>query len=238
MRLVGIAMTACLALTRGEQASIPGGERAWSTGPRTLVRLERNVGQSLIRVMRLGMEENQRAMAVVRGERKRNAKGVDFSDPNDEFQFGRVVRLSRQVAMLFLGHAVAEALLVCRAALHTGSPVLLTGLGQCVDEVWYAYFILGASTAFEAIAADEGSDHDNLMSAIQKLSFLWNRFRVPMLVKTLLAALRPVFEQTLAPHLHSLGEHVRTQLASTMLGRCVCQLSPSLRSSTISPRCS
>jgi hypothetical protein len=203
----------------------PGGELAWRGGLRPLVRLERNAGVLLVRAMGLGIEERERAAAVASGKR---ARLVDFATTADEAEFGRVVRLSRQVAMLFLGHAFCQAVAVCGDALRTGSPIKLRGLTACVDELWYAYFVLGSSTAFEAIALDEGSDHDNLMAAIEKLSKLWSRFRMPMLIKVLLTVLAPILTLVLGPPFRLFGEMMRHTLVRTSAGRLVCHLSPAL----------
>ena len=216
-KLSQLLLIACLEAIAASP-TLPGGALAWADGPQRLVKLERAAGMLLIRAMGIGEEERSRAAAVKAGARRRNAKMVDFVDPQDEMQFGRVVRLSRQVAMLFLGHAVVQAVSTCREALHTRSPVVLTELGGCVDELWYAYFVLGSSAAFEAIAQDEGSDHDNLMSAIEKLARLWSKFRLPMLIKTLLTLLQPLLEPVLAPRLHELGEALRSSLAATLPG--------------------
>ena len=191
----------------------PGGVRAWDGGAH--VKLERAAGVFLINTLRLGKDEKERAAAVQSGKRKRNVKGVDFIDPQDELKFGMVVRTSRQLAMLFLCHAVVEAIAICRRALSSNSPVVLTELAKCIDELWYAYFVLAASVSFEAIAFDEGSDHDNLMSAIEKLTLLWNKFKMPMLVKGLLGMLRPLLMPVAQPHLDVLGTKLRHLLAKT-----------------------
>lgn len=202
-----------------KSTNVPGGAMAWVGGaPPALVKMERACGLLLVRAM--GLEGDSRALAeaVQRGERRRNAKNVDFTDPEDELKFGRVVRLSRQLAILFLGHAIIEATFICKRAIQSGSPVVLTSLGSCVDELWYAYFVLAASVGFEAIAFDEGSDHDNLMSAIDKLGLMWAKFRVPMFVKSVIKVIvEPLILPVVQPHLHVAGERLRSYLASVKL---------------------
>eukprot|EP00960_Hanusia_phi_P065353 766066-Hanusia_phi.AAC.1 len=106
----------------------------------------------------------------------------------DEETFLNTTKLMRHVVRGLLVHSSVQAVMVLNNIREHGIAAI-PQFGDCIDELWYAYFINAASSSYEAIVHTQGADIHNLMQAVQKELQLWKKYRVPLVIKTVLMLL-------------------------------------------------
>ena len=94
----------------------------------------------------------------------------------DEDTFMNTTRLMRHVVHGLLVHSFVQSLVVVNNVWEQGI-VAIPQFGDCIDELWYAYFINAASVSYEAIVHTQGADIHNLMQAVQQECQLWKKYR-------------------------------------------------------------
>ena len=104
--------------------------------------------------------------------------------PEEEVIFSQLARVMRYISRVFAVHGVLQVLLVIHRVQVEGLSSARQFL-DCIDELFYAYLLAAASSAFFEIERSQGSDLDHLMSGTQTQARMWKRFRKPLTVKTI-----------------------------------------------------
>lgn len=112
----------------------------------------------------------------------------EFSSRADE-TFLRVHEAMRAVSIGFAVHAVAQVSALLHDVVTMKEKQRLLGVGGCIDEALYSYYIWEASLYFKTIATTSGRDIENLMDGMHAQQKLWKRMRNPLFVQTALMLL-------------------------------------------------